>query len=167
MNLLIIRHARAEDRSGSFSSKRDADRRLTDDGRKDMRKAAKGLHEVAPAIDALATSPLVRARETAEIVAKVFGLREVTELALLAPASEHEALIAWLTEHPADATVAIVGHEPDLSSFASLLIGAGDRSSLALKKGACCLIEFNDKPGVGNGTLLWLLQPGQLRRINV
>jgi phosphohistidine phosphatase len=166
MKLLIIRHARAEELSGPFSGKRDADRRLTDAGRKDMRKAAKGLHEIAPAIDVLATSPLARARETAEIVAQVFGVRATIELTLLAPEGDHEALIAWLTEHSADATVAIVGHEPHLSALASLLIGAGDGPALVLKKGACGLIEFRDRPRIGNGTLLWLLQPGQLRRIN-
>jgi phosphohistidine phosphatase len=166
MQLLIIRHAHAEDRSGPFSGKRDADRRLTDAGRKQMRKTAKGLREIAPAIDVLAASPLVRARETAEIVAKSFGVRETTELALLAPDGDHEALIAWLSEQPADATVALVGHEPHLSSFASRLIGAGDGSALALKKGASALIEFHDRPRTGNGTLLWLLQPRQLRKID-
>ena len=131
-----------------------------------MRKAARGLREIAPKIDVLATSPLIRARETAEIVAKVLGKADVTELALLAPEGDKQALIAWLNEQPADATVAIVGHEPHLSAFASLLIDGNSRSRITLKKGACCLIEFSDGPSAGNGTLLWLLQPGQLRKID-
>ena len=70
MRLLIIRHGKAEERSGSLTHRhQDAERRLTDAGRKDMRKAAKGLREIAPKIDVLATSPLVRARETADIIA--------------------------------------------------------------------------------------------------
>lgn len=167
MKLLIIRHAKAEDRSGApFARQPDADRRLTDAGRKDMRKTAKGLREIAPAIDVLAASPLVRARETSEIVAKVFGVPEITELALLAPDGDKHALIGWLKEQPADHVIAIVGHEPYLSTFASLMISGEDKSMLALKKGACCLIEFHDRPSAGNGTLLWLLQPGQLRKID-
>jgi phosphohistidine phosphatase len=166
MKLLVIRHAEAEERSGlPFGRKRDAERRLTDEGRSRMRKAAKGLREIAPTIDVLATSPLVRARETAEIVAKIFGIADVTELAPLAPEGDPQALIAWLNEQPADATVAIVGHEPDLSSFASLLIDGNGGSRLTLKKGACGLIEFRDGPSAGKGTLRWLLQPGQLKKI--
>jgi phosphohistidine phosphatase len=166
MKLLIIRHAEAEERSGSlFDRKRDAERRLTDDGRKSMRKAAKGLREIAPKIDVLATSPLVRAFETAEIVAGVLGNVDVTELAPLAPEGDKQALITWLNEQPAEASAAIVGHEPDLSSFASLLIDGSSSSRITLKKGACCLIEFSDSPSAGNGTLLWLLQPAQLRKI--
>ena len=166
MNLLIIRHAKAEEGSGSlFGRKRDAERRLTDAGRKSMRKAAKGLREIAPKIDVLATSPLVRARETAEIVAGMLGNLAVTELAPLAPEGDKKALITWLSEQPPDASAAIVGHEPDLSSLASLLIDGNSSSRIALKKGACCLIEFSDSPSAGNGTLLWLLQPGQLRKI--
>jgi phosphohistidine phosphatase len=167
MKLLIIRHAKAEERSGRlFMRKKDADRRLTDEGRKDMRKHAKGLREIAPTIDVLATSPLVRARETAEIVAEVFGVSKIVELALLAPESDKQALLAWLKEQAADATIAIVGHEPHLSSFASLLIGEQERTVLTLKKGACCLIEFEDSPAAAAGVLLWLLQPGQLKKID-
>jgi phosphohistidine phosphatase len=166
MKLLIIRHAEAEELSGSLSGrKRDAERRLTDAGRKSMRKAAKGLREVSPELDVLAASPLVRAFETAEIVARVFGNVDVTELALLAPEGDKQALITWLSEQPAEANVAIVGHEPDLSSFASLLIGGNGSSRITLKKGACCLIEFSDSPSAVKVTLLWLLHPGQLKKI--
>ena len=167
MNLLIIRHAKAEEGSGSFLGReRDTERRLTDAGRKSMRKAATGLREIAPSIDLLATSPLARARETAEIVAKAFDKADVTELALLAPKGDKQALIDWLGGQPANATIAVVGHEPDLSSLAGLLIDGNGGSRLTLKKGACCLIEFSDSPSAGNGTLLWLLQPGQLRKID-
>lgn len=167
MRLLVIRHAKAEDRPASlFFKKSDADRRLTEEGREDMRKIAKGLRELAPEIDVLASSPLARARETAEIVAKVLRIPNIVEQPLLAPDADDQALIAWLKEQPAKATVAIVGHEPQLSSFASLLVSGKERSMLALKKGACCLIEFEHAPAVGGGMLLWLLQPGQLRKID-
>lgn len=167
MKLLIIRHGKAEERptTGLFK-KKDASRRLTDSGRKSMRKNAKGLREIAPDIDVLVTSPLVRARETADIVAEVFGITNVLEQPLLAPEGDKQALINWLKDQKAQHTLAIVGHEPQLSSFASLLISGKDEALLVLKKGACCLIEFNDAPAPGAGTLLWLLQPGQLKKID-
>src|SRR5205814_8993182 len=126
---------------------------------------AKGLREIAPKIDVLASSPLVRARETAEIVANVMGLEGIAQETLLSPGSDTNALIAWLRGHAAGATVAIVGHEPDLSAFAALAIGAKE-TALELKKGACCLIEFKNAPAAGDGMLLWLLQPGQLRKLD-
>lgn len=167
MKLLIIRHAKAEGRptTGLFK-KKDASRRLTDEGRKIMRKIAKALREIAPAIDTLVSSPLVRARETADIVADVFGIKNVFEQPLLAPEGDKQALINWLKEQPVEKTLAIVGHEPHLSSFASLLISGKDEALLVLKKGASCLIEFNDTPAPGAGKLLWLLQPAQLKKID-
>src|SRR5947207_14525753 len=111
MNLLIIRHGKAEERKGLLSLKRDVTRRLTKEGRKEMRKAAKGLREIAPKIDVLASSPLVRARETADIVADEMGIDEIVEETLLSPGSDKNALTAWLRGHAPDATVAIVGHE--------------------------------------------------------
>lgn len=86
MFVLIIRHAKAEPRAvlGSIGNK-DAARSLTDAGRKDMRKAAKGLRTLVPEIDVLAASPLVRAQETAAIISERYDAMPVTELAPLAP----------------------------------------------------------------------------------
>lgn len=130
-----------------------------------MRKIAKGLREIGPVIDVLAASPLVRARQTAEIVSDVCRVAESGEEPLLAPGANKRELLAWLRQHPADATVAVVGHEPDLGQFAGLVVSGREASMLAFKKGACCLIEFNAAPAAGGGVLQWLLQPGQLRRL--
>ncbi len=171
MKILLIRHGKAEEpRALSWSAKKDATRALTETGRREMRKAAKGLRKFTPDIDVLASSPLLRAHETAEIVAKVFGVRDIMEQPLLSPGADAPALLDWLQElsapATATATVALVGHEPDLSHFAGLLVTGTEASSIALKKGACCLIEFAERPMIGRGTLMWLLQPGQLRRLD-
>lgn len=167
MNILFIRHAKAVDRSlFTFSAKRDAARELTDEGRREMRKAAKGLRKLVPAIDVLATSPLVRAHQTAEIVADVCGVRDLTEQPLLAPDADPQALLAWLATQPPVSTIALVGHEPDLGNFASLLLAGAKSSFVIFKKGACALIECSDKPAAGGGRLAWLLQPGQLRKLD-
>jgi phosphohistidine phosphatase len=165
MQILIIRHAKAEQRGLlGFAGKKDAARPLTDAGRRDMRKAARGLQKLVPEIDVLATSPLVRARETADIVSRRYDDIPVMELAPLAPGGSKEDVLAWLRDQKATATVALVGHEPDLGILASWLLSGGAESFLSLKKGAACLIEMAEKPTPGSGKLEWLLPPAALRK---
>lgn len=166
MKLLLVRHGKAEDRSlFTFSAKKDALRALTESGRRDMRKATKGLRKVSPDLDMVVTSPLVRARQTAEIVADIFGVADIVEQPLLSPGSNANALLDWLEQQSVDA-VALVGHEPDLSQLACLLLAGKGSSFMTFKKGACALIEFTAKPIPGRGALSWLLQPGQLRKLD-
>jgi phosphohistidine phosphatase len=162
MLVLVIRHGRAEE---GRLLKRDAQRRLTDDGRKDMRKAAKGLKALVPQLDVLATSPLVRAHETAEIVAEVFGAPAPTILKCLAPGSSAAAVLDWLTDQSPHDTVALIGHEPDLSNWVGYALTGRVHSLIELKKGAACLVEFAHSPRAGEGRLLWALTPKQLRRL--
>lgn len=165
MKVLLIRHARAQERTAQTAlARRDHARRLTDAGRKDMRRAAKGLRKIAPDLDILASSPLVRARETAEIIERVFGGPAITELAALAPGAAPEELLGWLREQHVN-TVALVGHEPDLSRMAAYLLSREARGFIEMKKGAACMVEFDSAPAAGTGTLTWLLAPGQLRRL--
>jgi phosphohistidine phosphatase len=162
MHLLLIRHARAADRGPGT---RDASRRLTKGGRADMRKAAKGLARLIVKLDVLATSPLVRARETADIVADVLDSPAPNEVEWLAPGGAPAKLLAWIAGQPAQATVALVGHEPDLSRFAGYVLSGAAETFIEFKKGAAGLIGFEGKPAAGDGRLLWLLAPGQLRRL--
>ncbi len=147
---MIIRHAKAARRGLlGFLGKKDALRPLTDAGRKDMRRVAKALHALEPDVGVLASSPFVRARETAEIVAGRYADLPVTELAALAPGGAREELLAWLREQRPSATVALVGHEPDLGLLASWLLSGGRESFVRLKKGAACLIEMDATPAAG------------------
>lgn len=165
MQILIIRHAKAGQRGLlGFVGKKDAARPLTDAGRRDMRKVARGLLKLVPEIDVLATSPLVRARETADIVSGRYDDIPVMELAPLAPGGSKEDVLAWLRDQKATATVALVGHEPDLGILASWLLSGGAESFLSLKKSAACLIEMAEKPTPGSGKLEWLLPPAALRK---
>jgi phosphohistidine phosphatase len=162
MQVLIVRHGKAEER-GPLKS--DALRPLTPEGRRDMRKAARGLKPLVSAIDVLAVSPLVRARQTGEILADVFGSPALTEVAQLVPGTPAPDLLAWLQEQSADATVALVGHEPDLSCLVGYLLSGRNHSLIELKKGAACLIEFATRPRAGEGRLKWALAPRQLRSL--
>jgi phosphohistidine phosphatase len=165
MQILIIRHAKAGQRGLlGFIGKKDATRPLTDAGRRDMRKAARGLQKLVPEIDVIASSPLTRARETADIVSRRYDDIPVMELAPLAPGGSKEDVLAWLRDQKASATVVLVGHEPDLGILASWLLGGGAESFLSLKKGAACLIEMSEKPTPGSGSLEWLLPPQALRK---
>ena len=162
MELLIIRHAIAEEPVTD-----DAARRLTDEGRKRMRRAAKRLPALLPAIDLLATSPLIRAVETAEIVAAAYGGIAVVEAPALAPGQPPEALAQWLASRRVTGVVCVVGHEPGLNVTAGWLLAGTPRALLDLKKGAACLLNCPDGAQPGAATLRWSLTPAQLRALRL
>ncbi len=166
MQLLIIRHAIAEDRDHwSFSGRPDGERPLTNDGKKRMRRGAAGLRTLVPKVHTLASSPLVRARETADIVAGEYGGLKVETVPELAPERGADDLLPWLRGHGPDDCVAVVGHEPGLGFLVGWLLTGRHESFVELKKGAACLLEFDDPPAAGNATLLWALAPGHLRKM--
>src|SRR5258706_9177863 len=121
MRLILIRHGKAEDPAAfAKTGEDDTQRPLTREGCRLMRKAAKGLARISPKIDALATSPLRRAVQTAEIIHKANDQKpQFIELDLLAPGGSPAKLFAWIKSHDLDrSTVALVGHEPDLGRWA-------------------------------------------------
>jgi len=168
MQLLVIRHAIAEDRAEwAATGEGDAARPLTSDGRRRMRRGARGLRRAVPRLGTLATSPLTRARDTAEIVAEAYGGVDPVLLPELTPGGDPQLLVRRLRALDGDGgPVAIVGHEPDLSGVVGWLLTGRVRSLLELKKGSACLLELpDDAEPAGGATLLWALTPGQLRRL--
>lgn len=159
MQLVLIRHARAEERA---LLKRDRTRALTVDGRRRMRKAARGLHALLPGLSQIATSPLLRAHQTAEIVAAVYASVDVVTLPALSPGVAPRTVLAWLRAQPKDALLALVGHEPDLGQLAGWLLSGRSSGFVQFKKGAAALIEFAGAPAAGKGTLAWQLTAAQL-----
>lgn len=166
MKVLLIRHAIAEEREVfARTGKEDGLRPLTRVGRRKMRRAAKGLRVVVPKIDVLATSPLTRAAQTAELVAGAYeGLRAV-QVPALVPGKPPQQLLQWLRGQPAGATVALVGHEPDLGTFASWLLTGLQESFLPMKKGGACLLAFDKDVKPGRAVLRWSMRPAQLRKL--
>lgn len=166
MYLLVIRHAIAEDRDEyATTGADDDDRPLTAIGKRRMRRNADGLRRTATHIELLAASPLVRAQQTARILADAFRLREVETLEALRPDAHPRELLKWLGKQEADATIAVVGHEPHMGQLVSWCVTGVATAGVTLKKGGTALIEFDRKPAAGNGTLNWLLTPGQLRAL--
>ena len=141
----------------------DDERPLTKKGERRFRRAAEGLARIVKRPDALLSSPLPRARRTAEIAAKAWGKVEVAEEPALAGGSYNEIATA-LSRFPADSTVAIVGHEPDLSGLLGRLLGTSHGERLTFKKGGAALTEVPGPVSEG-GVLVWYLPPRFLRRL--
>lgn len=167
MELLIVRHARAEDREAfAATGAEDARRPLTGDGRKRMREVARALTALVPHIEGIATSPYIRAAQTAQLIADRYAL--VPEpLDALAPGHPPEAVLPWLGGVRAEAAVAAVGHEPDLGRLASWLLAGPGADFMPFKKGGACLLRFEGEPGPGRAELRWCMAPAQLRRLKV
>jgi phosphohistidine phosphatase len=155
MQLWLIRHAVAVERD-EFDGP-DAERPLTDKGRKRFRECCDWLADRSVTPDAVLSSPLVRAAETAAILARAFGLKK-TSLGftdLLAPGLELKALLQFVREQTGEC-IALVGHEPDFSECLSQLVGGG---AFAFGKGFIAAVEFNSELAIGSGRLRWLVGP--------
>jgi len=161
MDILLMRHGRATVRGSQEGA--DEERPLTADGIKRLRRALPGMRQVVPSIDQVVTSPLLRARQTAEVVAEGYSV-PLTELAALTPGGDRQAVTRWLARQQGDVLL-LVGHEPDLGCLASWYLTGSNESFLPLKKGALCLIHFEGKPAPAQGELRLLFTSGQLRRI--
>jgi phosphohistidine phosphatase len=165
MKLLVLRHDLAEPRETAASPDADAKRALTDEGRKRTERAARALARMVGEVDLLASSPLLRARETAEALARQLDDVELTEADVLAPGHSPAAVATWLAAQEGVEQAAIVGHEPQLSELVTWLVSGLSTPWLELGKGGACLVELPDRIAPGQGRLLWLLRPGQLRRL--
>ena len=157
----LVRHAIAAVRDEKWPD--DSKRPLTHEGAARMRRIVKGLVSLGVEIDQILTSPLVRAVETAEILAR--GLDPVPEIVQV-PALGPDGLPAKMAEAIGAAAgraavIAVVGHEPSLGELAAWLIGA--RAPLPFKKGGACRIDIADWPPARTGQLVWLATPRMLR----
>jgi len=162
VQLLLIRHAVAVPREARGIA--DDDRPLTPKGRKKFEAAAAGLRRIVDRPDVLLTSPLPRARETAEIAARAFGRIEPRTEPTLAGDSVSKILGAL--EKVADAElVAIVGHEPVLSGVLAQLLGSREAGRLEFKKGGAALVDLPRGLAAG-GQLLWFVKPRILRTLS-
>jgi phosphohistidine phosphatase len=159
MRLLIIRHAIAVARGTPDLP--DEERALTRRGARRFRSAARGLAEILRRPDALLTSPLVRARQTADIAAEAWGKIEPLETAALAGGT-FEEVAAEVEKHPPDGLVVLVGHEPDVSSLLARLLGSASAGRFTFKKGGAALVDLPGRLAEG-GALIWYLPPRVLR----
>jgi phosphohistidine phosphatase len=165
MNLYVIRHAIAVD-EGTSEYESDSERPLTDKGRKKMRQIAKALRNLGVEFDLILSSPYVRARETAEILADVFKMKKKLDFSdNLIPLGNPELLITEVNEKYSVNSLAVVGHEPHLSILVGLLVAENAKIDVTLKKGGVCYLSADDLHQEHRATLEWLLTPGILMEI--
>jgi phosphohistidine phosphatase len=154
MILYIVRHAWAEERDAERWPD-DGLRPLTKKGRKRFAKLLRRMEDSDVAPQVVATSPLLRCRQTADIfVDHLSDQPSVVELEALAPGSDLATLVQWTAAQEAD-EVAWVGHAPDVGRLTAALIGSQD-AAIEFAKGAIACIEFESAIAQGSGNLKWL-----------
>lgn len=162
MELYVLRHGIAAER-GTYAD--DGRRPLTPLGIAKMRRIAAAFAPLDVNVDTILSSPLVRARQTADIAGEALGLPVVIcdDLSAGAPPAD---FVEAIEEHaPQSEGVMVVGHEPDLSRLVSTLVSGNDWSEVRMKKGGLCKLTIGELR-VGPCALLeWLLWPKQLVRI--
>jgi phosphohistidine phosphatase len=162
MRLYLMRHAEA----GEADSRRwpdDRQRPLSDAGRREHAAVAAALARMGVRFDRLLTSPLVRARQTAEITAAAYGgAPALEETAALGDEATLNDFLTALARLPAGAVVLGVGHEPFLSEATGALISRDGTARVVMKKSGVAAIDFNGPATAGRGTLLFHLRPREL-----
>ena len=158
--LYLVRHAIAAERGDEWP---DDDRRpLTARGVARFKEAVDGLIKLDVGIDEIFTSPLVRAKQTADLLAaRLPGKPSVKILDALAPGHTPTSVMAQLTKGARRRRIALVGHEPGLGELAAHLIGAG--RALPFKKGGVCRIDVESLTSRRPGALTWFVPPRVLR----
>lgn len=166
MELYLLRHGIAVE-AGARGFEDDFARPLTPKGRRQLRKTSVAIKKLAKNFDLILSSPLVRAKQTAEIIAKELKLKKRLRFTnALAPGGAPRIWLRQLErEKPAPERVLLVGHEPDLSQLVSLFVTGGPQLQLDFKKGGLCKLEA-EKLRVGKCAMLaWLLTPKQMKMI--
>jgi phosphohistidine phosphatase len=162
MELYLIRHGIAAERD-SIKYSDDGQRPLTDRGRERAQKVAQRLDRLSLKFDLIQTSPLVRARQTAEILLKAGLSDRVEEFADLAPDGDILNWVNWRSRsqyNKENSCVAVVGHEPDLGNWAETLVWGSPKGKLLVKKaGVIGLFVPNKENAIGNCELFLLTSP--------
>jgi len=159
MKIFLIRHGIATQRIGGEITD-DSQRPLTDEGRTETKIVGLGLKRIGVKPDLIVSSSLVRARQTAEILAEVFGvLRDVKVCDALAPGGTASDLYKFLRDHHKAEQVFLVGHEPDMGRLAGTMLWSGPELDIPFKKAGVCRIDVTSIPPTSPGTLKWFITP--------
>ena len=164
MNIFVLRHGEAG--SHATMPSKDLERPLTESGRDDIEQVAVSLRKLRVGFDRIAASPLKRAKETAEIVARIY---EETSPKLeiwddLRPEGSKQDALQRLSRLKQDSDVLLVGHEPYLSSMIGEII-SGSSSRILIKKGGIAKVQIRSFAPKPSGELKWLLTPRQLKKM--
>lgn len=160
----LVRHGMAEETSATVP---DEERHLTSEGREILQRAAVGLRHLGITPEAILTSPLVRAVETARILARpVAPDVGIQPCPALAPGSPLAAIFNLLADYQGAGEILLVGHEPTMGELAScLLSGSPGIAKLRFKPGAVAAINLPALPPEAPGSLQWFLRAEHLAEI--
>lgn len=168
MEIIVIRHGIAleSDKTDALGLS-DTERPLTPRGQSTTRAAAAGLRAVldGAGIDNIVVSPLLRARQTADILAGYLDDPPIDEADELAPPIDLPELDDWLHSRFGSNRLLLVGHEPDLATWVSWSLTRRRDRLLAFRQTGAAMLEFPGPPEGGTGTLRWLLTAAQLRQL--
>jgi len=164
MKIYLVRHGRAVS-IGEQGVKADGERMLTQEGRDVTASVLHRLRRVCKPQQIWA-SPLVRARETAEMAGEILAPEAPVSLQdLLRPGTDPARILRWLKTCKDDSLM-LVGHMPDLSILGTFLVSQTRSEGLVLKKSGVCCIEFEGGIREGVGRLVWLVTPSLLSRLD-
>jgi phosphohistidine phosphatase len=162
MDCVLLRHGIAVERDEWKGP--DADRPLTEKGKRRVREVANGLSWLDVQPTHVMSSPLIRAIETAAIVHSSLRVRsEVHIVDELLPDAPPDRLLSILHDLPPESCVLCVGHEPQLGMIVSVMLAGKPSTAFPFKKAGACLIELSVPAKPGRGALRWWLTPDQLR----
>jgi phosphohistidine phosphatase len=163
MNLYILRHGLAVE-PGTAGFANDSERPLIPKGERKLWKVAQAVADLDISFDWILSSPYLRAKQTAEIVAEGLNARKKLEPCdALIPGGSVKKLIQQIQQRrPQPADVLLVGHEPYLSELISLLISGNTETAVMMKKGGLCKLSIESLQHGQCATLEWLLTPKQL-----
>jgi phosphohistidine phosphatase len=163
MNLYFLRHGIAVE-PGTAGYEKDADRPLTPEGERKLGQIAEAMKALELTFDLILSSPYLRARQTAEIVAEAFTARKKLQFSSsLACGGDTKELVNDLNRlRPYPENVLLVGHEPYLSGLISLLVADNTTSAVVMKKGGLCKLSTESLKHGRCAALAWLLTPKQM-----
>lgn len=161
-HLYIVRHAIAEARGEAYPD--DTARPLSSKGIAKFKKVVAGLDSLDVSIEQILSSPLVRARQTADILAEhLRGRPVVVETHALTPVASYQDLLVELEQCTRFSSIALVGHEPSIGEMTGRLLGS--RAPVEFKKGAVCRIDVDTLPPGSPGRLRWFATPKMLAKL--
>lgn len=166
MNVFILRHGIASDpgEDGLAKDLPDAERPLSARGKQRLWRITEAMRTMELKFDAVVSSPLLRARQTAQIVTEALELRRKLILTeQLAPAGSPQLLIEQLNARgPRLKNILLVGHEPYLGKLIALLVAGRTTAVVELRKGGLAKLEVEKLRCARCASLAWLLTPKQL-----
>jgi phosphohistidine phosphatase len=165
MDLFFMRHAEAEPRQHYAD---DAQRPLTAQGREQQRLVVRALAPILQPLDHLLSSPLVRARQTADIVADTLQFPgQIEETPVLGADCTVGAVLRLLQRYPRQARLLCVGHEPDMSRLSAIFLDGEGRSTIAFQPGTVISLSFPGHPAPGRGSLRFFLLPTEILALSL